>query len=80
MLTFQGMRMRTEYMMEEIRRQAIDATMVKYREACRAYHTNGCDNGETVQLIHELEHLGVDPEIIWDIEDEIMADVYGWKE
>ena len=37
-------------------------------KACGSTWTQGYDNGETVKLIHQLEDLGVDPEVIFDID------------
>ena len=71
MLTFQGMRDRTNYMMESIRRSAIDETLKQFKTAATKYYTDGYDNGETVKLIHELESFGVDSGVIFDIEWEI---------
>ena len=75
MLTLQGMRMRTEYMMECMRCDAIDATWKKFQDAAHTYYTNGYDNGETVKLIHELRTLGVGMDVITDedlrIRDEV---------
>jgi len=71
MLSFQGMRDRVNYMMESIRQSAINETVEKFKAAATRYYTDGYDNGETVKLIHELEELGVDPGVIFDIEWEI---------
>ena len=67
-MTIQGMRMKTEWMMEEIRRRAIDETMKQFVSAAHTYYSQGYDNGETVKLIHQLEDLGVDPEVIFEID------------
>lgn len=77
MIGIQGLMMKTEYMMEQIRRNAIDGTFEKYKEACRRYHTQGYDNGETVAFIKELERLGANMEAVTDAELEIMDEVYG---
>ena len=71
MLSFQEMRARTNYMCEMIRRAAIDETIEKFKAAATRYYTDGYDNGETVKLIHDLEDLGVDGEVIFEIEWEI---------
>lgn len=67
-MTIQGMRMKTEWMIEEMRRRAIDETMKQFVSAAHTYYSQGYDNGETVKLIHQLEDLGVDPEVIFDID------------
>ena len=71
MLTFQGMRMRTNYIMEQLRINAIDSTLKKFMSAAEAYYTNGYDNGETVKLIKELESLGANMDIVYDIDYDI---------
>ena len=38
MNTLQGMMMRTNYMIEEIRRSAIDETIEKFKQAARHYY------------------------------------------
>ena len=71
MLTFQGMRMRTAYMMEVIRQEAIEETLEKWKVALKNYYTIGYDNGESVKLYKELERLGADTEQLFDIDFEI---------
>jgi hypothetical protein len=68
MLTFQGIMMRTQYITEQLRRNAIDETLEQFKTAARAYYTNGYDNGETVKLIKELESLGADMDVVYDID------------
>lgn len=75
MLTFQAMREKTAYMMEEMRRSAIDTTVEQFKAAARRYYERGYDDGETVRLIHELEELGVDPDVIFDMDWEIREEV-----
>lgn len=74
-VTLQGLRMKTEAMMEEIRRRAIDDTIEKFKEAARTYYQRGYDNGETVKLVHDLMDLGVPQEAIIDIEFSIRDEV-----
>lgn len=71
MLSFQGMRMRTEYMMERIRQDAIAETVAKFQDAARRYYTQGCDSGETVKLIKDLEELGVSQDVVFELEWQI---------
>ena len=66
MLTFQGMRMRTEMMMSMMHQQAVEETYRKWQDATRNYYTQGYDSGETTRLYKELESLGVDPDILFD--------------
>ena len=75
MITFQGLRMKTEAMMEQMRRNAIDYTIDQFKKAARTYYQQGYDNGETVKLVRELMDLGVDLEIISDIEFQIRDEV-----
>lgn len=68
MLTFQGMMMRTRAIEERLRCNAIDETLKQFESAARAYYTNGYDNGETVRLIKELESLGANMDVVFDID------------
>ena len=70
-MTLQGLRMKTEYMMAVIRERAVEDALKKFKAAAEAYYRNGCDNGETVALIHKLEELGVDPEYIFELDFDI---------
>lgn len=76
MLTLQGLRMKTEYMMEEIRQRAVAASLEKLRTALRRYYET-CEGGdECTRLIRELEDdLGVDPEEIFEIDWQIREQV-----
>lgn len=76
MLTIQGLRMKTEYMMEEIRRRAVADSVEKLRAALRRYYTT-CEGGdECTRLIREMEDdLGVDPEEIFEIDWQIREQV-----
>lgn len=75
MMTLQGMMLRTQYMMEQIHRNAVDYTIEEMKKALRAYYENGYDNGESVKWIKEAEKLGVDSDLIFDIDFEIREDV-----
>lgn len=77
MRTLQGMRMRTECMMEAMRRNAIDDTFKKWREAVRSYYTNGYDNGETTKLYKELEMLGANTEVLVEEDLRIRNEICG---
>ena len=69
MFTLQGLMMKTDYMMEEIRRRAVDDTLARFQTADRHYYET-CEGGaEVTRLIHELEDLGVDPE--WLVEEDL---------
>ena len=77
MFTIQGLRMKTEAMMEQMRRDAIDYTIEQFKEASRRYYTQGYDNGEAVALIKELEKLGANMEVVFDIDLSIRDEVCG---
>lgn len=81
MLTIQGIMMKTEAMMEQIRINAIEYTYEKFKAAARRYYTQGYDNGESVALIKELEELGANMEVVFDtdlsIRDEVEAEAEG---
>ena len=77
MNTLQGMMMRTNYMIEEIRRSAIDETIDKFNQAARHYYETSDGGADTTKYIHELEKLGVDMEYIVDIDLQIRDEVCG---
>ena len=75
MLTFQGMMMRTQMMMDIIHAQAVEETYRKWQDATRNYYEQGYDNGETTKLYKELENLGVDPDKLFDEDFRIREEV-----
>lgn len=75
MLTFQGMMMRTQMMMDIIHYNAVEDTFRKWQDATRTYYEQGYDNGETTRLYKELESLGVDPEKLFDEDFRIREEV-----
>ena len=77
MMNLQTMRMRTEYMMETMRQNAIMDTFEKWKNAVREYYTNGYDNGETTKYYKELESLGANMEVLIDEEFKIREEVLG---
>ena len=76
LITLQGMRQRTEWMMQEIQRQTVEETYAKWEEAARKYYRQGYDNGESVKLLKELESLGVDAEYLIERDLDIRDEVY----
>ncbi len=77
MFTLQGLRMKTDAMMEEIRRRAIDDTFEKFKVATRHYYET-CEGGREVErLIHELEELGANMEAVIDEDLSIRDEVFG---
>ncbi len=77
MLGIQGMMLRTAYMMEQMKINAIADTFEKFKSAARNYYTQGYDNGETVKLIKELQELGADMDVVYDTDFEIRNEVFG---
>lgn len=77
MNTLQRMMMRTNYMIEEIRRSAIDETIEKFKQASRHYYETSEGGADTTKYIHELVKLGVDMEYIVDIDLQIRDEVCG---
>lgn len=81
MMTIQGLMMKTDYMMEQIRLQAVEHTIEEFKKAAYRYYRQGYDNGETVALIKELKELGADDEYVTDLDlsimDEVMAEQEG---
>ena len=79
-ITLQGMRQRTEWMMQEIQRQAVEETYAKWEEAARKYYRQGYDDGESTRLYKELESLGADMEWLIERDLEIRDEVYAGTE
>ena len=75
MMTLQGMRERTAWMMEKMRRDAIDEEFETFKKACRNYYKAGCDNGELTASIKKLEGLGVSMDVIFDEEWKIREEL-----
>ena len=77
MFTIHELRMKTEAMMERMRRNAIDATFERFKEAAYKYYAQGYDNGELEAIIKELEELGANMEEVLDADLAIMEEVRG---
>lgn len=75
MMTFQGMMMRTQMMMDIIHYRAVEETYRKWQDATRNYYEQGYDHGETVKLYKELISLGADPEKLFDEDFRIRDEV-----
>ena len=75
MMTLQGLRMKTEWMMNQMHQKAVEDTIERFKKAARIYYQQGYDNGETVSLVRELIDLGVDQGYIIDLEFEIRDEV-----
>ena len=76
MMTLSRTAMRTNYMIEQIRINAINETFEQWKEATRRYYEHGYDNGETTKLYRELEKLGMDMEVVFDTDYEIREEVF----
>lgn len=75
MFTLDTMKRRTAYMMEVLRRQAIDDTLEKWKQAVHSYYSLGYDNGDLTKYYKELESLGANMDALIDIDFEI-RDMY----
>ncbi len=76
-MTMSTMAMKTAWMMEEMRRNAIDTTFEKYKRLIRDYYINGYDasEGELDKTIRELERLGANMDVVLDTEFEIREEL-----
>lgn len=76
-MTMSRMAMKTAWMMEEMRRNAIDTTFEKFKKLTRDYYINGYDasEGELDKTIRELERLGANMDVVLDTEFEIREEL-----
>lgn len=76
-MTMSIMAMKTAWMMEEMRRNAIDETFKTYKKLIRDYYINGYDasEGELDKTIRELERLGANMDVVLDTEFEIREEL-----
>ena len=77
MRTLQEMRMNVDYMMEQIRINAINDTFEKFKKADRHYYETSEGGSEVTKLIKELEELGANMEYITEVDLEIRNEVFG---
>ena len=77
MRTLQGMRMNTDYMMEQIRVNAINDTFAKFKKADKHYYETSEGGSEVTKLIKELEELGANMEYITEVDLQIRNEVFG---
>ncbi len=77
MKTLQGMRMNVDYMMEQIRINAINDTFEKFKKADRHYYETSEGGYEVTKLFKELEELGANMEYVTEIDLEIRNEVFG---
>jgi adenylosuccinate synthase len=77
MRTLQGMRMNVDYMMEQIRINAINDTFEKFKKADRHYYETSKGGDEVTKFIKELEELGANMEYVTEVDLQIRDDVFG---
>ena len=77
MRTLQGMKMNVDYMMEQIRINAINDTFEKFKKADRHYYETSEGGSEVAKLIKELEKLGANMEYITEVDLQIRDEVFG---
>ena len=77
MRTLQGMRMNVDYMMEQMRINAINDTFEKFKKADRNYYETSEGGDEVTKLFKELEELGANMEYIIEIDLQIRDEVFG---
>ena len=77
MRTLQGMKMNVDYMMEQIRINAINDTFEKFKKADKHYYKTSEGGSEVTKLIKELEALGANMEYITEVDLQIRNEVFG---
>ena len=71
-----AMNLKTEWMLEQLRLQALSETLEKYDQALRRYYRT-CEGGdECTRLFHELEELGADMDVVVDLDLEIRDEIW----
>ena len=74
--TIQGLRMKSEYMMEKIRQDAILETFEQFKKADEHYYRTSEGGAEVTRLIKELENLGANMEMVTDTDLEIRDKIF----
>lgn len=77
MRTLQGMRMNVDYMMEQMRINAINDTFEKFKKADKHYYETSEGGSEVTKLFKELEELGANMEYVIEVDLEIRNEVFG---
>ena len=76
MWTLSASSMRTNWIIGQIRMDAIDSTFEAFKKATRHYYET-CEGGaEVTRLIHRLEELGADMEVVIETDLEIRDEVF----
>lgn len=78
-MTMSRMAMKTAWMMEKMRQDAINSTFETYKKLIRDYYINGYDvtGGELDKTIRELEELGANMDVVLETEFQIREEVLG---
>lgn len=79
MMSLSQMALKTNYMMEQMRLDALNNTMKKWKGALMHYYTQGYDNGESTKLYNELIKFGANPEKLFDIDFDIRESVEAYR-
>lgn len=77
MRTLQEMRMNVDYMMEQMRIDAINDTFEKFKKVDKHYYETSEGGSEVTKLIKELEALGANMEYITEVDLQIRNEVFG---
>lgn len=77
MRTLQSMRMNTDYMMEQIKINAINDTFEKFKKADKHYYETSEGGSEVTKLIKELEELGANMEYVTEVDLQIRDEICG---
>ena len=67
--------MKSEAIMEQIRINAIEYTFEQFKAATRHYYETSVGGDVAVRLIHELEKLGANMEVVFDTDLDIRDEV-----
>ena len=69
--------MNVDYMMEQMRINAINDTFEKFKKADRRYYETSEGGSEVTKLFKELEELGANMEYVIEVDLEIRNEVFG---
>ena len=69
--------MNVDYMMEQMRINAINDTFEKFKAADRRYYETSEGGSEVTKLIKELDELGANMEYVFEVDLQIRDEVFG---